>query len=86
MQRQLRVQRANLLAVTICRDRHDAIYVSKLRRFQQRQCRDGFSCGKLKGIRNQRVVLISADFYLVGVRFAVIGELSLYVGFSDQSI
>ena len=86
MQGQLRVQRADLFAVAECCDRDRAIHVAKLRRFQQRQCRDGFSSGKLKSVGNQCIVLVAANLNFVGVRFAVVDELSLYGLFSDQSI
>ena len=86
MQGQLRVQRADLLAVTISRNCDRAIHVAKLRRFQQRQCRDGFSSGKLKSVGNQCIVLVAANLNFVGILFAVVDELSLYGLFSDQSI
>ena len=86
MQSQFCVQRADLFAVTERGDSDRAIHVPELRRFQQRQCRDGFSSGKLKGFHNERIVLVAANLNFVGVRFAVVDELSLYGLFSDQSI
>ena len=86
MERQLRIQRADLLAVAERRDRDRSIRVAKLRRFQQRQCRDGFSSGKLEGVSNERIVLVATNLDFVSVAFAVVSELGFYAGFSDQSI
>ena len=86
MERQLRLYGTDLLAVAVGRNCDRAIRVAKLRRFQQRQCRDGFSSGKLKSVGNQCIVLVAANLDFVSVTFAVIRKLSFYVGFSDQSI
>ena len=63
-----------------------AIRVAKLRRFQKRQTGNALACGKLKNVGNQSVILIPADFHLVGVILAVVCELGLHAGFPDQSI
>ena len=86
MQGQLCVQRADLLAVAECCDRDRAIHSAKLRRFQQRERRNALACGKLKGLCNQGVVLVPANFHLVGVVLAIIDKLGFHTGFSDQSI
>ena len=86
MQGQLRVQRADLLAVAEHGDGHGAIYVSKLRRFAQSQRRNTLARRQLKGVCDQRIVLISADFHLVSVTLAVVHKLGFHAGFSDQSI
>ena len=86
MERQLRIQRADLLAVAECCDRDRAIHIAEFRRFQQCQCRDGFSSGKLKSVGNQSVIFVLANFHLVGVVLAVVSELGFHAGFSDQSV
>ena len=86
MQRQLCVQRADLFTIAVGCDCYGTVGVAKLRCFQQRQCRDGFSCGKLESVGNECIVLVAANLNFVGVRFAVVDELSLYGLFSDQSI
>ena len=86
MQSQLCVQRADLFAVTERGDSDRAIHVPELRRFQQRQRGNALACGKLKGVRDQRIVLIPADFHFISVALAVVHELRFYAGFSDQSI
>ena len=86
MQSQLCVQRADLFAVTERGDSDRAIHVPELRRFQQRQRGNALACGKLKGVRDQRIVLIPADFHLVSVTLAVVHKLGFHAGFSDQSI
>ena len=86
MQGQLRIQRADLLAVAECSYNDCAIHIAELRNFEKRKRRDRFSGGKLKSVGNQCIVLVAANLDLVGVRFAVVDELSLYGLFSDQSI
>ena len=86
MQGQLRVQRADLLAVTISRNCDRAIHVAKLRRFEKCKCRNALARSQLKSVGNQCIVLVAANLNFVGVRFAVVDELSLYGLFSDQSI
>ena len=86
MQGQLCVQRADLLTVTECCDRDRAIHIAELRNFEKRKRRDRFSGGKLKSVGNQCIILVAANLDLVGVRFAVVDELSLYGLFSDQSL
>ena len=65
MQSQLCVQRADLLAIAERGDSHGAIYVPKLRRFQQRQCRNALACSQLKSVGNEPIVFVAANFYLV---------------------
>ena len=67
MERQLRVQRADLLAVTIRRDGHGAIHVPELRRVQQRQRRNALARSQLKGVGNQCIVLVAANLDFVGI-------------------
>ena len=86
MQSQLCVQRADLLTVTECCDRDRAIHIAELWNFEKRKRRDRFSGGKLKSVGNQCIVLVAANFYLIGIVLAVVGKLSFYTGFSDQSI
>ena len=86
MERQLRIQRADLLAVAECCDRDRAICVAELRRFQQCQCRNALASSKLKGVRDQCIDLVLADFHLVSVTVTVVHKLGFHAGFSDQSI
>ena len=86
MQNKFSSHGADLLAVAERRDRDRAIHVVKLRNFEKRKRRDRFSGGKLKSVGNQCIVLVAANLNFVGVRFAVVDELSLYGLFSDQSI
>ena len=86
MERQLRLHGADLLAVTIRRDGHGTICVAELRCFQKRQTGNALACGKLKNVGDQSVILIPADFHLVGVTLAIVDELGFHAGFSDQSI
>ena len=86
MDHQLCLHTADLLAVAECRDRDRAIYIAELCRFVQRERRNALTSGKLEGVCNVGIVLVAANLNFVGVRFAVVDELSLYGLFSDQSI
>ena len=86
MECQLSLHIADLLSVTESSNSDRAICVPKLRRFQQRQRRNALARRQFKGFCNSGVVFVSADFHLVGVRFAVVDELGFHVGFSDQSV
>ena len=86
MERQLSVQRADLLTIAVSCDRYDTVCVPKLRCFQQRERRDALTRGKLKSICNERIVLVAANFHPIGIVRAVVSELGFYAGFSDQSI
>ena len=86
MERQLRIQHADLLAVAERRDRDRAIHIAELRNFEKRKRRDKFSSGKLEGVSNERIVLVATNLDFVSVAFAVVSELGFYAGFSDQSI
>ena len=86
MQSQLCVQRADLLAVTERGDSDRAIHVPELRRFQQRQRRNALASSKLKSVRDQRIVLIPADFHFISVALAVVHELRFHAGFSDNRV
>ena len=86
MERQLRLYGTDLLAVAERCDRDRAIHVAKLRSFQKRQTGNTLASGQFKCVSNQSIVLVAADFHLVGVILAVVGKLSFYTGFSDQSI
>ena len=50
MERQLRLHRADLLAVAERRDCYGAIYIAELCRFEQRKRRNALACGKLESI------------------------------------
>ena len=65
MERQLRLHRADLLAVAERRDCYGAIYIAELCRFEQRKRRNALASGKLESICDQRVILILADFHFV---------------------
>ena len=86
MQGQLCVQRADLLAVAVGSDRNRAVYITKLWCFQQRERRNALACGKLEGICNEGTILVTANLDFIGVRFAVVGELGFYAGFSDKRV
>ena len=86
MERQLRLYGTDLLVVAVGRNCDRAIRVAKLRRFQQRQCRDGFSSGKLKGFHNEGIVLVAANLDFVGIALAIVRELSLHVGCPDKRV
>ena len=86
MQRQLCVQRADLLAVTERSYNDCAVHIAKLRRFQQRERRDALARSQLKSVGNERIVFVAANFYLIGIVLAIVDKLSFYAGFSDQSI
>ena len=86
MQGQLCVQRADLLAVTERSYNDCAVHIAELRRFQQRERRDALARSQFKCVGNQCIVLVAANLNFVGIRFAVVDELSLYGLFSDQSI
>ena len=86
MERQLRLHRADLLAVAERCDCYGAIYIAELRRFEQRKRRNALASGKLESICDQRVILILADFHFVSVRFAVVDELSFHVGCPDKCV
>ena len=86
MERQFCLHGADLLAIAERRDCYGAIYIAKLRCFQQRKRQNALACGKLKSICNEGVILIPADFHLVSVTLAVVHKLGFHTGFSDQSI
>ena len=86
MERQFCLHGADLLAIAERRDCYGAIYIAELCRFQQRKRQNALACGKLKSICNEGVILIPADFHLVGVRFAVVGKLGFYVGCPDKCV
>ena len=86
MERQLRLHRADLLAVAERRDCYGGIYIAKFCRFEQRKRRNALASGKLESICDQRVILILADFHFVSVRFAVVDELSFHVGCPDKCV
>ena len=86
MERQLRLHRADLLAVAERRDRDRAIHVAKLRNFEKRKRRDALACSQLKSVGNERIVFVAANFYLIGIVLAIVDELGFHAGFSDQSI
>ena len=86
MQGQLRIQRADLLAVAECCDRGRAIHIAELRNFEKHKRRDALARSQFKCVGNQRIVFISANFYLVGIALAAVSELGFHAGFSDQSI
>ena len=86
MERQLRLHRADLLAVAERRDCYGAIYIAELCRFEQRKRRNALASGKLESICDQRVILIPADFHLVGVRLAVVRKLGFHVGCPDKCV
>ena len=62
MERQLRLHQADLLAVAVGCDRHGAIRVPELRRFEKCQRRNTFARSKFKGTGNEGIIFISADF------------------------
>ena len=86
MQSQLQIQRADLLAVTECCNKNSAVCIAECRCFQQREAYNALACINLKGVCEECVVLVPADFHLVGILTAVIYKLCLYAGLSDQSI
>ena len=86
MERQLRLYGTDLLAVAERRDRYGAIHVPKLRRFQQRERRNTLARSQLKSVGNERIVFVSANFYLIGIVLAIVDKLGFHAGFSDQSI
>ena len=86
MERQLRIQRADLLAVAERRDCYGTIYIAELCRFEQRKRRNALASGKLKSICNQSIVLVAANLDFVGIALAIVRELGFHAGFSDQSI
>ena len=86
MERQLRVQCADLLAVTERRDRDRAIHIAELRNFEKHKRRDALARSQLKSVGNERIVFVAANFYLIGIVLAIVDELGFYAGFSDQSI
>ena len=86
MQRQLRLNRANLLAVAVSHDRHSTVGVAKLRRFQKCKRRNALARSKFKSVGNQRIVLVAANLDFVGIALAIVRELSLHVGCPDNSI
>ena len=59
MERQLRLHRADLLAVAERRDCYGGIYIAKFCRFEQRKRRNALASGKLESICDQRVILNS---------------------------
>ena len=86
MERQLRIQRADLLTVAERRDRDRAIHIAKLRRFQQCERRNTLARSQFKCVGNQRIVFISANFYLVGIALAVVSELGFHAAFPDKRV
>ena len=86
MERQLSVQRADLLAVTERSYNDCAVHIAELRRFQQRERRDALARSQFKCVSNQSIVFVAANFYLIGIVLAVVGKLGFHAGFSDQSI
>ena len=86
MQGQLRVQRADLLAVTERSYNDCAVHIAELRRFQQRERRDALARSQFKCVGNQRIVFISANFYLVGIALAVVSELGFHAAFPDKRV
>ena len=52
MQGQLRIQRADLLAVAECCDRDRAIHVAELRNFEKHKRRDALARSQLKSVHD----------------------------------
>ena len=90
MERQLRIQRADLLTVAECCDRGRAIHIAELRNFEKHKRRDALARSQLKSVGNERIVFVAANFYLIGIVLgivlAIVDELGFHAGFSDQSI
>ena len=86
MECQLSLHIADLLSVTESSNSDRAICVPKLRRFQQRQRRNALARSQFKCVGNQRIVFISANFYLVGIALAVVSELGFHAAFPDKRV
>ncbi len=67
MECQFRVQCADFLAVTERSHNDRTIHIAELRRFQERQTGNAFTCGQFKSVCNQSVVLIAANLDFIGV-------------------
>ena len=77
---------ADLLAVAERRDRDRAIPHCKLRSFQKRQTGNTLARSNSKCVDNQRIVFISANFYLAGIALAVVSELGFHAAFPDKRV
>ena len=86
MECQFRVQCADFLAVTERSHNDRTIHIAELRRFQQCERRDALARSQFKCVGNQRIVFISANFYLVGIALAVVSELGFHAAFPDKRV
>ena len=86
MERQFCLHGADLLAIAERRDCYGAIYIAKLRCFQQRQRRNALASGKLKSVGDQCVIFVAANLDFVGIVLTIVRELRFYRLFPDNSI